>query len=248
MARRTGADRVAAAIARFCGSMTFVWIHVLVFAAWIGYNALPWFHPFDPYPFTFLTLVVSLEAIFLSTFILISQNYDMRVSERRNQLDLQINLLAEQENTKTLQMLERIAKKVGAHLGDDPQVRALEEATRPDSLVDQIEEAYRQDAGQPPRQRRQVTAALDERRDQLFGGQHALDRRPFQHALQVRAEVRALARRPLVGEVAGPAAQREDVGIQRAVLRAAEPALAVAGQFGIELPEQCRRSCVRHAA
>jgi uncharacterized membrane protein len=149
MARRTGADRVAAAIARFCGSMTFVWIHVVLFAGWIGYNTLPWFHPFDPYPFTFLTLVVSLEAIFLSTFILISQNYDMRISERRNQLDLQINLLAEQENTKALQILERIAKKVGAHIGDDPQVRALEEATRPDSLVDQIEEAYRQEDGQP---------------------------------------------------------------------------------------------------
>jgi uncharacterized membrane protein len=151
MARRTGADRVAAAIARFCGSMTFVWIHVALFAAWIGYNTLPWFKPFDPYPFTFLTLIVSLEAIFLSTFILISQNYDMRISERRNQLDLQINLLAEQENTKTLQILERIARKVGAHGTDDPQVRALEEATRPDSLVEQIEEAYRQDAGEPPK-------------------------------------------------------------------------------------------------
>ena len=148
MAKRNGADRVASAIARFCGSMTFVWIHVVIFSAWVGYNALPWFHPFDPYPFTFLTLVVSLEAIFLSTFILIGQNYDMRVSERRNQLDLQINLLAEQENTKALQILERIAKKVGAHVSDDPQVRALEEATRPEALVEQIEEAYRADSGQ----------------------------------------------------------------------------------------------------
>lgn len=145
MARRTGADRAASAIARFCGSMTFVWIHVAVFATWISYNSLPWFDAFDPYPFTFLTLVVSLEAIFLSTFILISQNYDMRVAERRNQLDLQINLLAEQENTKALQILERIAMKVGAHVTDDPQVRALEEATRPDTLVEQIEEAYRED-------------------------------------------------------------------------------------------------------
>jgi uncharacterized membrane protein len=142
--RRTTADRAAAGIARFCGSMTFVWLHVAVFAAWIAYNALPWFHPFDPYPFTFLTLVVSLEAIFLSTFILISQNYDMRISERRNQLDLQINLLAEQENTKMLQVLELIAKKVGAHVEDDPQIRALEEATHPDSLVRQIEDAYRE--------------------------------------------------------------------------------------------------------
>jgi uncharacterized membrane protein len=151
MAKRTGADRVAAVIARFCGQMTFVWIHVVLFAAWIAYNTIPWVKPFDPYPFTFLTLVVSLEAIFLSTFILISQNYDMRVAERRNQLDLQINLLAEQENTKALQILERIAKKVGAHMGDDPQVRALEEATRPESLVEQIEEAYRDDSGPPPK-------------------------------------------------------------------------------------------------
>jgi uncharacterized membrane protein len=107
MAKRTRADRVASAIARLCGRMTFVWIHVVLFSVWIVYNAAPWFKPFDPYPFTFLTLVVSLEAIFLSTFILISQNYDMRISERRNQLDLQINLLAEQENTKALQILER---------------------------------------------------------------------------------------------------------------------------------------------
>ena len=151
MARRTSADRVAAAIARFCGHMTFVWIHVALFTVWIAYNSLPLFKPFDPYPFTFLTLVVSLEAIFLSTFILISQNYDMRISERRNQLDLQINLLAEQENTKMLQMLEHIAKKVGAHVSNDPQVRALEEATRPDSLVEQIEEAYRESSGLPPK-------------------------------------------------------------------------------------------------
>jgi len=151
MARRTGADRAASAIARFCGSIAFVWIHVALFAAWIGYNTLPWFQPFDPYPFIFLTLIVSLEAIFLSTFILISQNYDMRVSERRNQLDLQINLLAEQEDTKILKILERIARKVGAHLDDDPQVRALEEATRPDTLVEQIEEAYRDEAGKSPK-------------------------------------------------------------------------------------------------
>jgi uncharacterized membrane protein len=144
MGRRTTSDRIAAAIAHFCGSMTFVWIHVGLFALWIGYNTLPWFHAFDPYPFTFLTLVVSLEAIFLSTFILISQNYDMRISERRNQLDLQINLLSEQENTKMLQLLEKIAKKVGAHVDDDPQVRALEEATRPEALVRQIEETYAQ--------------------------------------------------------------------------------------------------------
>lgn len=150
MARRTGADRAAAAIARFCGSMAFVWIHVLVFACWVGYNTLPWFKAFDPYPFTFLTLVVSLEAIFLSTFILISQNYEMRINDRRNQLDLQIDLLAEQEDTKILQMLEQIARQLGVQVADDPQVRALEQATRPDVLARQIEKEYRDGPDAPP--------------------------------------------------------------------------------------------------
>lgn len=146
MAKRTPADRVASLIARFCGSMRFVVIQAVLFALWIGYNVVPGFDHFDPYPFTFLILVVSLEAIFLSSFILISQNHEMRISERRNQLDLQINLLSEQENTKMLQMLERIARRVGVHDHDDLQVRALEEATRPESLIEQIEEAARQDA------------------------------------------------------------------------------------------------------
>ena len=99
---RSTSDRVARMIARFCGSMTFVWVHVIVFAGWITLNLLPGVNHIDPFPYTFLTFVVSLEAIFLSTFILISQNQDTRISDRRNHLDLQINLLSEQENTRCL--------------------------------------------------------------------------------------------------------------------------------------------------
>jgi len=150
-ANRSFADRVAEFVARFCGSIVFVWIHVGLFAAWILWNVLPGLPHFDPYPFTFLTLCVSLEAIFLSSFILISQNYEMRLTDRRNQLDLQINLLAEQENTKMLQLLERIAERVGAGDAEDGEVRALEQATRPETLAKQIDEAYRQQSGQPPR-------------------------------------------------------------------------------------------------
>ncbi|MEO8386830.1 MAG: DUF1003 domain-containing protein [Polaromonas sp.] len=144
LANRSRADRMAAFVAGFCGSMTFVWMHVLVFASWIGFNAWPGLAHFDPYPFTFLTLVVSLEAIFLSSFILISQNYELRISDRRNQLDLQINLLTEQENTKMIQMLERIAKKVGANLEGDPDIPILREDTDPEKLVAQIEQAQRE--------------------------------------------------------------------------------------------------------
>lgn len=150
LAKRTFADRIAEFVARFCGSITFVWIHVAIFTLWILWNTLPLLHHFDPYPFTFLTLCVSLEAIFLSSFILISQNYEMRVTERRNQLDLQINLLSEQENTKMLKLLDAIARKVGATEEEDAEVRALEQATRPDKLARQIEDAYRADAGQAP--------------------------------------------------------------------------------------------------
>jgi uncharacterized membrane protein len=71
-AQRTLADRVAEFVAKFCGSITFVWIHVVVFAVWVVWNVLPGLPRFDPYPFTFLTLCVSLEAIFLSSFILIA--------------------------------------------------------------------------------------------------------------------------------------------------------------------------------
>jgi uncharacterized membrane protein len=143
-AGRAKSDCIADAISRFCGSMSFVWAHLIGFASWIIVNIIPGLGHFDPFPFTFLTLIVSLEAIFLSTFILISQNQETRLSERRNQLDLQINLLAEQENTKMLTLLERIAKKVGARTDDDPHLQVLEQATQPEKLVDQIEETTRQ--------------------------------------------------------------------------------------------------------
>jgi uncharacterized membrane protein len=137
--QRTPTDRLAEKIARFCGSMTFVWVHVVWFGGWILLNSIPGIRHVDPFPFTFLTLIVSLEAIFLSTFILISQNLDSRISERRSHLDLQLNLLSEQENTKMIIMLHAIAAKVGADLTHDPQLRALSEETQPERLIEQIE-------------------------------------------------------------------------------------------------------------
>lgn len=147
IAKRSLADRVAEFVARFCGSITFVWIHAVLFGSWILWNVLPGLPRFDPYPFTFLTLCVSLEAIFLASFILISQNYEMRITERRSQLDLQINLLAEQENTKMLQLLDRMAKKMGLYDEDDPEISVLEQATRPETLARQIEETFRAQHG-----------------------------------------------------------------------------------------------------
>ena len=141
---RAKSDQIADVIANFCGSIPFVWAHVIWFAGWTIINIAPGIRHFDPFPFNFLTLIVSLEAIFLSTFILISQNHETRLSDRRNQLDLQINLLTEQENTKMLTLLGRIAEKVGVKIDDDPSLQVLEQATRPEQLVDQIEEATKQ--------------------------------------------------------------------------------------------------------
>lgn len=136
-AKRTAGERIAEVIAAFCGSMVFVYVHIVWFTLWILLNSVFTFYKFDPFPYTFLTLVVSLEAIFLSTFILISQNHETRLTERRNDLDLQINMLAEQENTKMLELLQQIAAKVGVS-ADDPQTKALLQQTDPAKLVEEI--------------------------------------------------------------------------------------------------------------
>ena len=137
--QRTQTELLAERIAKFCGSMKFVWVHVIWFSGWIAFNLAPGIKHIDPFPFTFLTLVVSLEAIFLSTFILISQNHDTQISERRNHLDLQINLLSEQENTKMIQMLQAIADKVGVDLSQDSDLEQLRQETQPEKLAEQIE-------------------------------------------------------------------------------------------------------------
>ena len=135
----TPTNRIAAPIARFCGSMTFVWVHVVWFASWILLNSIPGIPHVDPFPFIFLTFVSSLEAIFLSTFILISQNLETRITDRRSHLDLQLNMLSEQENTKMITILLAIAEKVGADLSDDPHLEALSEEIMPERLIEQIE-------------------------------------------------------------------------------------------------------------
>ncbi|MET0382470.1 MAG: DUF1003 domain-containing protein [Burkholderiaceae bacterium] len=140
-AGRTRSQRVAHAVAAFCGTMTFVWLHVAWFAVWIALNVIPGGAQFDKFPFTFLTLTVSLEAIFLSSFILISQNEETRVADRRNALDLQVNLLTEQENTKLLKMLAAIGAKLGVEFEGDPSLDVLQQATRPEALARQIDRA-----------------------------------------------------------------------------------------------------------
>src|SRR5690348_2332449 len=97
--RRTAADRIADSIGSFTCSMTFVVVHALIIAAWILINSgvIPVVRPWDPFPYMLLASAVSIEAIFLSTFVLIKQSRMSRRADERGHLDLQINLLAERE-------------------------------------------------------------------------------------------------------------------------------------------------------
>jgi uncharacterized membrane protein len=118
--QRSAADRLSSAITRFTGSSSFAVVHALFFAVWLIANASTVTHrpPFDPYPFSFLTLVVSLEAIFLSVFVLMSQNQMTRQADKRAHLDLQIDMLAEQELTVMLYLLRRLCEKQRIELSD----------------------------------------------------------------------------------------------------------------------------------
>jgi len=145
-AKRTPADRIVDGITGFCGSLTFVWVHAALFGLWVAYNLVPRVPHFDPYPFQLLAMTVSMEAIFLSTFILISQNRQGRLAERRSHLDLQINLLAEQESTKILSMLDAISKRLDVP-DSDPEVSVLTGATEPQRLVAQIERTIGREGG-----------------------------------------------------------------------------------------------------
>lgn len=138
---RTALDRFSQLVSRFAGSAWFPVLHLIWFAAWVGTNA--WMPaPFDPYPFTFLTFLVSLEAIFLSAFILISQNHAERLAEQRAHLDLQINLLAEEEMTKVLQGVAQIARHLGVRgVLDDPDSRQLAAATNIEEVAEAVSRA-----------------------------------------------------------------------------------------------------------
>lgn len=131
--------RLVARVASLCGTVAFLLANLLVFAVWIAFNLTPW--AFDPYPFTFLVLVVSLEAIVLATMILISQNMGSEESERRHHLDLQINLLNEREMTAAMRLLNHIAQHLGLDEEALKEASTLAEDTDPEKVLHQIVQA-----------------------------------------------------------------------------------------------------------
>ena len=137
--RKGTQDRVADAITRFTGSVRFVYIHMVLFGAWIvinlGWTPIP---PWDP-SFVVLAMVASVEAIFLSTFVLISQNRMQELADKRADLDLQVSLLAEHEVTRLVELVAAMAAKMGIAEAHNPELDELKQDVRPEMVLEEME-------------------------------------------------------------------------------------------------------------
>jgi len=139
-AAATWQDRVAEAITRFTGSLPFVYLHVAVFGFWIVANLgwIPGMPKWDE-SFVVLAMIASVEAIFLSTFVLITQNRMAAAADQRADLDLQISLLAEHEITKLATLLTAIAERLDVHTEADHELQEIQQDVAPDTVLDKIE-------------------------------------------------------------------------------------------------------------
>jgi uncharacterized membrane protein len=135
-ARRTTSERIADAVCAAFGSNPFLVANLIWFVVWSVWNsgAIPGLVPFDPFPFGLLTMIVSLEAIILSIFVLIAQNRSEQIDELRAEIDLQVNLIAEEELTKLLKIVTLIAEHQGIDLSKDAELRSMVAPTNIEKL------------------------------------------------------------------------------------------------------------------
>ena len=134
-------QKLAGAITGFTGSMTFVYLHLAAFGFWIVANLgwVPFLRPWDP-SFVVLAMIASVEAIFLSTFVLISQNHMAAAADKRADLDLQINLLTEHEVTKLVDMVSELSKHFGLGHVAGQEVEELKRNVAPEAVLDAIDQ------------------------------------------------------------------------------------------------------------
>jgi uncharacterized membrane protein len=137
---RTVQDKIAEKITNFAGSMAFIYLHVVIFGSWIAANLglLPNVPVFDP-TFAVLAMVASVEAIFISTFVLISQNRMAANDDKRADLNLQISLLAEQEATRLLTLVSAIAERLQVKTPADGDVGELATEITPEEVLRRLE-------------------------------------------------------------------------------------------------------------
>ncbi len=139
-AHATRQERLAEAITSFAGSMAFVYLHLTIYAAWIALNLgfIPGLPKFDP-SFVILATEASVEAIFLSTFVLISQNRTAAASDKRADLDLHINLLTEHELTKLSSVVLAIAARLNVRVGNTMDIQEIQEDVAPEAVLDELD-------------------------------------------------------------------------------------------------------------
>ena len=141
---KTKAERLADQVTEFTGSVAFLVINAVWFLVWIliNLNLFPGVKAFDPFPFALLTMIVSLEAIFLSIFVLISQNRQSKIADLRQEVDLQINMISEEEITKVMQMLAAIYKLIGHKEERDPEILEMMKPLNIDEIEERLEKEY----------------------------------------------------------------------------------------------------------
>jgi uncharacterized membrane protein len=141
--RRSLSERLADGVGGFAGSLSFVVVHLVLVIAWLLVNSgkILSARPFDPYPFSLLGAMVAVEAVILSSFILMRQNRMMRRGERRDHLNLQVDLLAEKEITKVLQMVRAFCEHMGLqNIMEDKEIRELSQNISIESLSKTLED------------------------------------------------------------------------------------------------------------
>jgi uncharacterized membrane protein len=141
-AHASAEERLAGAITRFSGSMRFVYVHVALYGFWIVANLgwIPALGAWDP-TFVVLAMIASVEAIFLSTFILITQNHMAAAADRRAELDVQISLLAEAEITKLVELVSEIAARMDVPAAEHDEIEEMKRQVAPEAVLDAIEES-----------------------------------------------------------------------------------------------------------
>ena len=148
-AQRSAIERLADRLTRIAASTPFFAVHALWFTAWMVVNTGQLgILPFDPFPFGLLTMIVSLEAIFLSIFVLMAQRRESAVEELREEVSLQVLLRMEEEVTKTLQLVAGLYSRLGHQVGVDAELREMLGPLDADQiekeLIQQIQQARKQ--------------------------------------------------------------------------------------------------------
>jgi uncharacterized membrane protein len=141
-AKRTATEKFADLLTAKFGTITFLALNFIWFTVWITINTGNFFgvREFDPFPFGLLTMIVSLEAIGLAIVVLISQNREARISELREEIELQLNTVSEGEVTKLINLMALLLEKQGVDISNDPELKRMLKPMDSAEMIRQLEE------------------------------------------------------------------------------------------------------------